>query len=105
MSFDELLNRTAPTFRQHFGHDIPVKLNGVAVKSIRAHVDHEIISDSPNQAEIGTSIVTLVMGKADFDSLDKTKSYVFVVDGESKKRRGSPIMDGSGDVKIFLTKA
>lgn len=105
MSFDALLQTTAPTFRQLFGKDIPVKLNGIAVTSIRAHVDYEIISESPNTAEIGTPVTTLVMDKADFESLDKTKTYVFVVDGENKKRRGVPVMDGSGDVKIFLTKA
>jgi len=105
MSFDQLLQATAPTFREMFGKDIPVLLNGVPLEPIRAHVDHEIISESPNEAEIGTSVMTLIIDRADFEAMDKTKTYVFVVDGENKKRRGPAMMDGSGDVKIFLTKA
>lgn len=105
MSFDELLNRTTPAFRQLFGQDVPVLMSGILVRTIRAHVDHELISEAPNQAEIGTPIMTLVMAKADYESLDAGVAYVFVVDGESKKRRGPPLMDGTGDVKIFLTKA
>lgn len=103
--FDDLVKATAPAFSGLFGVDIPVKLNGVAVKSIKGMVDQEEITDSPNEAEIGTWITTLLMDRADFESLDKSKTYTFVVNGENMKRRGPPRIDAAGQAKLFLTKA
>lgn len=91
-------------FLAEFGGDIPVKLAGVPVKTIRGISQYEIISDSADQAEIGSSVLTLQIVQAEYSSLDKTKKYSFTVDGVSYIARGPAVQDGAGFVKLQLKK-
>lgn len=103
--FDQLVQQTAPSFSALFDQDIPVKLNGVVVATLRASVGEEEISESPNSAEIGSSVMTLtIQDPTVYDTLAKEKLYVYVVAGVPMKRRGPALRDPGG-VKLFMTKA
>lgn len=92
-------------FLDAFGGDIPVKLNGALFKTLKGVTQFEEVVASGIDAEIGSSVLTLQIDKADCDSLDKSKKYTFVIDGVSYISRGPALQDGSGFVKLMLTKA
>jgi len=87
-----------------FGQDIPVKLNGVTVKTIKGIPQYELVVDSPGGAETGSSVLTLQLDPDEYNSLDKTKKYTFVAENADRSQRGPAQMDGSGFIKLQLTK-
>jgi hypothetical protein len=91
-------------FLEEFGIDIPVTLNGVAVEPVRGIVQSEVITDSPNEAEIGTSLLTMQIKASAYAALDRTKKYVFVVDSVNNITYGPGEKDGSGFIKFKLKK-
>lgn len=92
-------------FLEAFGEDVPVRLNGVAVDPIKGIFRYEEIVSSPNEAEIGSSVLTMQIDKADFNTLDRSKKYTFDYEGQPYFQRGPALDDGSGFKKLQLTKA
>lgn len=92
-------------FSDEFGDDIPVKLDGILVTIIQGIQRYEVISESPHQAEIGSSVLTLQIRVSVYNALDRSKKYKFTVDGVEYVSRGPAPQDGSGFVKLLLTKA
>jgi len=91
-------------FLEAFGEDVPVKQDGVLVNTIKGIFRYEEIVSSPNEAEIGSSVLTMQIDKADFNALDKSKKYAFGYDGFQYNQRGPATDDGSGFKKLQLTK-
>jgi hypothetical protein len=88
-----------------FDQDIPVKLSGVVVVTLKGSVSYEEVTESPREAEIGTSVMTVTfLDPAPYNALSKNNQYVFVVDSVPMKRRG-PALEDAGGVKIYLTRA
>lgn len=92
-------------FLVEFGQDIPVKLAGVPVKTMKGILQSEIISDSANEMEIGSSVLTLQLDRDEYHQLDRNKRYTFFADGFNQVQSGPPVEDGSGFVKLHLTRA
>lgn len=92
-------------FLDAFGGDIPVKLNGALFDTFKGVTQSEEVVSSGIETEIGSSVLTLQIDIADYNKLDKTKKYTFVVDGLNCVSRGPALDDGSGFKKLMLTKA
>ena len=88
-----------------FGQDIPVKLYGAPVATIKGIPQYEIVTDSPGGAEVGSSVLTLQLDPDDYNNLDKTSRYTFFVENAERSQRGPAQLDGSGFIKLQLTKA
>ena len=92
-------------FLEAFGDDVPVKLNGVLVDTFRGIFRYEEVVSSPNEAEIGTNVLTLNLDEDNYGALDKGKKYTFDYKGTPYQQRG-PALDGDdGFKKLQLTKA
>lgn len=92
-------------FLQDFGVDVPAKLYGADIKTIRAIVQHEIVADSPGNAEFGNEQLFLYMEPAEYAALEKNNGYTFYVKGQDRMQRGPALMDDLGYMKLQLTKA
>ena len=90
-------------FLGEFGRDIPVKLNGALLKTIKGISQYEVVVDSPGGAGIGSSVLTLQLDPDDYNTLDKSKKHTFFVEGFDRTQRGPAEIDGSGFVKLQLT--
>lgn len=93
-----------PVLLADFGEDFPVKLNGVLIATFKGIFNHEVIIDSPNVAEIGSSVLTLLLDASNYATLDKSKKYTFGYKDTAYLQRG-PAIDGAGFKKLQLTKA
>jgi len=92
-------------FLEAFGDDVPVKLNGVPVDTIKGIFRYEEIVSSPNEAEIGSSVLTMQIDPDVFVGLDKSKKYTFTYNNMQYLQRGPALDDGSGFKKLQLTRA
>lgn len=92
-------------FLREFGQDIPVRLYGADVKTIRGIAQYELVVDSPGGAEIGSSALVLYLEPEDYNSLDKASKYTFFVENVERQQRGPVTMDDTGYVRMQLTKA
>lgn len=91
-------------FSAEFGKDVPVTLQGIPIGTFKGIDRFEEITSSPDESEIGSSILTLQLKRSDYATLDKAGRYVFTVDGTGYFQRGPHESDGSGFVKIKLTR-
>lgn len=90
---------------EEFGRDIPVRLNGALVTTIRGITQYEVVVSSPGEAELGSSVLTLQIDAAAYSALHRAVKYTYEVDGASYTARPLPEQDGSGFVKLVLRKA
>lgn len=90
---------------EEFGRDIPVRLTGALVTTIRGITQYEVVVSSPGEAELGSSVLTLQMDIAAYAALNRSAKYTFEVDGLNYTARPLPEQDGSGFVKFVLRKA
>lgn len=90
---------------EEFGRDIPVRLNGALVTTIRGITQYEVVVSSPGEAELGSSVLTLQIDAADYAALDKSVKYSFDTDNVRYFARPLPEQDSSGFVKLVLRKA
>jgi len=93
-----------PVLLADFGEALPVKLNGVLIDTFNGIFFYEEIIDSPNQAEIGSQVLTLLLATNDYTKLDKSKKYTFGYKGAAYMQRG-PATEAEGFKKLQLTKA
>lgn len=90
---------------EEFGRDIPVRLSGALVTTIRGITQYEVVVSSPGEAELGSSVLTLQIDEASYSTLDRSAKYTYEVDGLNYTSRPLPEQDGSGFVKFALRKA
>lgn len=90
---------------EEFGRDIPVRLNGALVTTIRGITQYEVVVSSPGEAELGSSVLTLQIDEASYSTLDRSAKYVFEINGLNYMARPLPEQDGSGFVKYALRKS
>uniref|UniRef100_A0A831TXW0 Uncharacterized protein n=1 Tax=Geobacter metallireducens TaxID=28232 RepID=A0A831TXW0_GEOME len=90
---------------EEFGRDIPVRLNGALVTTIRGITQYEVVVSSPGEAELGSSVLTMQIDEASYSALDRSAKYVFEINSLSYSARPLPEQDGSGFVKLALRKA
>lgn len=102
--FDQLVQTTASAFNVMFGVDIPIKLSGIVVKTVKGFAQYEIVESGEN-LETGSSILTLIIDRSDYYSLGKGKRHTFFVENFDQVQSGPPLEDGSGFVKLHLTRA
>lgn len=90
---------------EEFGRDIPVRLNGALVTTIRGITQYEVVVSSPGEAELGSSVLTLQVDAADYAALSKNVKHTFEVDSLNHMARPIPEQDGSGFAKLLLRRA